>query len=369
MSSSRPSMNSRPLRVEVAEVAARQQPVDLLLAATTGVAVEAGTTADEDAPDDVRSDLRAAVIEDAHDAAWRRAAGRRRCRLQVGRLRRSWPARPRSSRRCCRGSARTGAASPSPEAHRAPSRSTRCIAARRCRSGRAPRRSRARMRCSITGTTIRPSARCSATAASVASGSNRSRSTAVDDIPRATPMLERPQAWNSGAAMTTVSRARIGTVSSSGVSVSMPRTAPRDAPFGRPVVPEVRMTWRPTWRVGLSGANDRCSPSRRQLAGRHRDARFGAGHDVGERVVVEHGVDAFVGDDVGELRPGEAGVQVDDVGTELGGGDHAQHEATPVAGQDADRRAWPDRAVAKASRDPVGGPPTGRRTTAARRRR
>ena len=41
--------------VEVPEVAARQQPVDLLLAATAGVAVEAGAAADEDAPDDARS--------------------------------------------------------------------------------------------------------------------------------------------------------------------------------------------------------------------------------------------------------------------------------------------------------------------------
>ena len=58
------------LGVEVAEVTARQQAVDLLLVATAGVAVEAGAAADEDPPDDARSATSwPCVVEDAHRAA------------------------------------------------------------------------------------------------------------------------------------------------------------------------------------------------------------------------------------------------------------------------------------------------------------
>ena len=119
------------------------------------------------------------------------------------------------------------------------------------------------MRCSMTGTTTSAPARCSAMAASVASGSNCACTTAVDDIPSPTPRWTRPHAWNSGAAMTTVSRARIGTTSSSGVNESTPLALPRAAPFGRPVVPDVRITWRPTWRDGVSGTIDGSRPSAR----------------------------------------------------------------------------------------------------------
>ena len=46
--------------------------------------------------------------------------------------------------------------------------------------------------------------------------------------------------------------------------------------------------------------------------------------DVGELVVVEDDVDALVGDDVGELRSGEPGVEVHEIGAELGGRDDAR---------------------------------------------
>ena len=222
MSSSRPSMNSRPAAVEVAEVAARQQAADVLLAAAAGVAVEAGPVADEDPADLADAELAAVVVEDPHDAARRRPAGRRRGRLRGRPGRRSSPARPRSSRRCCRGSGRTGGAPPSPAWRRAPSRSTRCSAATTCRSGRASRRrgrgcaaaSPARRRAR------RPGARRSRQRAprgrTAAAGR---RSTTCRGRRRG---ATRPQAWNSGAAITTVSRARIGTVDSSGVSPSAP---------------------------------------------------------------------------------------------------------------------------------------------------
>ena len=125
-----------PVGVEVAEVAARQQTVDLLLAAAAGVAVEAGAAADEDPPDDT-----------GRHRPRRRRRGSAPCcpgppcrpspAPPAGRpAGRSWPATPRWSRRCCRGSRRSGGSPPSPAARRAPSRSTRCSAATTCRSGR-----------------------------------------------------------------------------------------------------------------------------------------------------------------------------------------------------------------------------------------
>ena len=80
-------------------------------------------------------------------------------------------------------------------------------------------------------------------------------------MPSPTPMCTRPQAWNSGAAMTTVPRARIGTTSSSGVNEPRLPALPRAAPFGRPVVPDVRITWRPMCRVGGNGTGERRSAS------------------------------------------------------------------------------------------------------------
>ena len=230
--------------VEVADVAARQQPADLLLAATARVALEPRRAADEDAAD----------LAGRRPRCRRRRGCARRCRAPAGRpstgrragrpARRPWPATPRSSRRCCRGSARS--ARSTARRQRRPERRAaggdvpqrRRVVARRARRRRGPGCAAA-----SPGTTTRPSASVARrSAASVASGSNRDCSTAVDDKPRPTPRWARPQAWNSGAAMTTVSRARIGIVSSSGVSASTPPDVDRAAPFGRPVVPDVRMT-------------------------------------------------------------------------------------------------------------------------------
>ena len=168
--------------------------------------------------------------------------------------------------------ARSGGARPSPAVPRAPSRWMRCSAATTCRSGRSPRR---RGRGSAAASPARRRAR--------RPGARRSRrasprgrtavcTTAVDDIASPTPRCASPQAWNSGAAITTVSRARIGTTSSSGVSESTPLALPRVAPFGRPVVPDVRITWRPTWRVGGSGTSEG-SPPERRAARRRRSPR------------------------------------------------------------------------------------------------
>ena len=63
----------------------------------------------------------------------------------------------------------------------------------------------------------------------------------------------KPQAWNIGAAITTVRSACHGIRSS--IATSVPTSPPpgRRAPFGVPVVPEVSSTIRP-WRAGRAGA-------------------------------------------------------------------------------------------------------------------
>ena len=98
------------------------------------------------------------------------------------------------------------------------------------------------MRSNITGTTHKPVARWVSTRARVASGSNFRRVTMVHDIDAANANCEKPQAWNIGATITTVSSVRQGVRSRIDFSTSGP---PPEwlAPFGLPVVPEVsRMT-------------------------------------------------------------------------------------------------------------------------------
>ena len=104
------------------------------------------------------------------------------------------------------------------------------------------------MRWSITGTTASTSARFSWTARSVPSGSKRRRSTIVEAVGRLITKWKKPQEWKSGAAIIIVSRLRKGILSISAAIASSPSGLERWAPFGVPVVPEVRMTKR-----GLSG--------------------------------------------------------------------------------------------------------------------
>ena len=55
----------------------------------------------------------------------------------------------------------------------------------------------------------------------------------------------KPHAWNSGAAIIVFSRARSGITDSSEAIGSIVLGIERDAPFGVPVVPDVRMIARP----------------------------------------------------------------------------------------------------------------------------
>ncbi len=102
-----------------------------------------------------------------------------------------------------------------------------------------------RMRCSITGTTASAVARCSATARRVSSGSKRRRSTIVEDKGSASVKCPKPHEWNIGAAITVLSRAFNGIFENSAASGSTESGCLRAAPFGVPVVPEVRITTLP----------------------------------------------------------------------------------------------------------------------------
>ena len=97
------------------------------------------------------------------------------------------------------------------------------------------------MRWSITGTTTSAVQPCWAVSDSVASGSNLRLSTIVEDRPMPSVKCAKPQAWNSGAAIIVFSRAFSGIRDSSAATGSSDFGWLREAPFGVPVVPEVRM--------------------------------------------------------------------------------------------------------------------------------
>ena len=98
------------------------------------------------------------------------------------------------------------------------------------------------MRWSITGTTISDVHSCWAVSESVASGSNLRLSTIVVESPIASVKCAKPQAWNSGAAIIARPRERSGIRSSSAATGSSDCGCLRLAPFGVPVVPDVRIT-------------------------------------------------------------------------------------------------------------------------------
>ena len=108
------------------------------------------------------------------------------------------------------------------------------------------------MRWSITGTTTSAVQPCWAVSDSVASSSNLRLSTIVDERPMPSVKCAKPQAWNSGAAIIVFSRAFSGIRESSAATGSSDFGWLREAPFGVPVVPEVRMIALP----GLLGRDD-----------------------------------------------------------------------------------------------------------------
>ena len=117
------------------------------------------------------------------------------------------------------------------------------------------------MRWSITGTTISAVHSCCAVSESVPSGSNLRLSTTVDSRPIASVKCAKPQEWNIGAAIIVRSRARSGIRSSSAATGSSDCGCLRLAPFGVPVVPEVRISALP-----CSGGGDRSDVSPRAIS-------------------------------------------------------------------------------------------------------
>ena len=83
------------------------------------------------------------------------------------------------------------------------------------------------------------------------SGSNLRRSTIVEAVSIARPKCAKPHWWNSGGATSTFSRPRSGIDDRIATAAPIPGE-PREAPFGVPVVPEVRIVWRPS-RSGGTG--------------------------------------------------------------------------------------------------------------------
>jgi hypothetical protein len=108
------------------------------------------------------------------------------------------------------------------------------------------------MRWIITGTTTSAVHSCCAVSDSVASSSNLRLSTTVEARLMPSAQLANPQAWNSGAAIIVRSRACSGITDSSEAIGSTVLGIERSAPFGVPVVPEVRMIARPCCPGGVT---------------------------------------------------------------------------------------------------------------------
>ena len=176
----------------------------------------------------------------------------------------------------------------------------------------------------------------------------------------------QPQVWNSGAAMWRAPAATCsGSRDSSAVAASMPASL-RGAPFGVPVVPEVRMMTRlcfsgAGWSPGEPCGDQRLErdPGRRvgrprrstQPSTRSRVSASSSSSVNSSSCTTTWGLLAL--EDVDELRAGEGGVEVEDVGAELGGGDARVDEAAVVAAHDRDAVARADAARAQRVGEPV----------------
>ena len=164
---------------------------------------------------------------------------------------------------------------------------------------------------------------------------------------------KKPQEWKSGAAIIIVSRLRKGILSISAAIASSPSGLERWAPFGVPVVPEVRITKRGLSGGGLSSdsapaaiscssvVSAGASPSSIQptTAGRPSRRRLPAGRRTPRRRRAPSAPRACHLD---QLRAGEHRVQVERAGAELGGGQGRLDEAAVVAAHDPDAVAEAD---------------------------
>ena len=83
----------------------------------------------------------------------------------------------------------------------------------------------------------------------------------VDESDRPSVKCAKPQEWKSGATMNVRSRAFSGIFESSATSGPIVSGCLREAPFGVPVVPLVRMIARPDSSGGTGSAGSPCSIS------------------------------------------------------------------------------------------------------------
>ena len=155
----------------------------------------------------------------------------------------------------------------------------------------------------------------------------------------------------------------------------------RLAPFGEPVVPDVRITMRP---FSAGGTTSEASPpamrsssswsaclasSPSVQATKRLRRRPASATSVGELLVVDDRLRLLALADLGDLRPREHRVEVERVGAELRAGDRRVDEAAVVAAEDGDVVALADAAVRERvgeARSCAGGP---RRRSACRARR
>ena len=224
------------------------------------------------------------------------------------------------------------------------------------------------MRWSITGTAMSPVERCSAIAATVASGSKRRRTTSVEPIESDIVENARPSEWNIGAVTTLPSLTLNGSRSKSAPAVISPRGGLRGAPLGVPVVPLVSSTTpperraRPRAREASLVADDVLQ--RRVVVGRSlwvldprpvaQHATVGAFEQAGELLVVDQRLRTLALHDVDQLGPGERGVQVDGRAAELGVRRHGVEEAAVVAAHDGHAVTRPQAGRAPGVGDGVG---------------
>ena len=136
----------------------------------------------------------------------------------------------------------------------------------------------------------------------------------------------------------------------------------RGAPFGVPVVPDVRITIR-ACRSGATRSDWFPDSINRSTVGRSQIVAVNPGDDLVrdvclvdqlcELLVIDDDRGPVTLEDLDELGSGEGGVEVEDVGAELGGGDRGVEEATVVATHDRHTVAFVDTQVREGMRQRI----------------
>ena len=199
-------------------------------------------------------------------------------------------------------------------------------------------------RCTMTGTATSTRTPCASIAARVASASKVRCSTSVDDSSEPSARCAKPQAWNNGDATRVTSRWRSGMRSRSATSrIDAHRSGagralgPTGGPGGEQHEPTTR---REQARHGAASSGVDQVVERRGVAvhvvglGQHDRGRAELGDDRRSRPGLgDEGRDLFLCHHVGELRPGERGVEEHHVGAEPACRSDGLDERSAVGGQ------------------------------------